>query len=159
MTMQTTDMTVRRTVTVDAPIERAFEVFTDGFDRWWPRGHHIGGAPMQRAVLEAREGGRWYEIGTDGSECEWGTVLVCDPPNRIVVTWGLSGDFALETDPERYSECEARFTREADGRTRLDFEHRHIERHTNPEKLLEGVSADGGWGGLMEMYAEAAAEG
>lgn len=153
MTMQTTDLTVRKAVTVNAPVERAFEVFTEGFDRWWPDTHHIGKAPMERAVLEAREGGRWYERGTDGSECDWGTVLVCDPPHRIVVTWRLNGNFAVETDPDRFSEWEARFTPEADGRTRVDFEHRHLDRHTDAEKLRDGISAEGGWGAILDGYA------
>ena len=88
--MQATDSAVRREIVVDATRERAFEVFTQGFDGWWPRSHHIGAAEMQRAAIDP-EAGRWYEIGVDGSRCDWGAILVFEPPSRLVLEWRIGG--------------------------------------------------------------------
>src|SRR5262249_13047368 len=77
---------VMKELVVEAPQERAFRVFTERFDTWWPREHHIGKSPLKQAVLEGRQGGGWYELGEDGSRCEWGKVLVWDPPRRVVLT-------------------------------------------------------------------------
>jgi uncharacterized protein YndB with AHSA1/START domain len=155
MTMQTAVEPVRTSVTVEAPIERAFEVFTEGFDSWWPReNHNLGAQPLQRAVLEPREGGRWYEIDANGDECDWGSVLAYEPPNRVVVSWQIDGNFQLDGDPERASEVEVRFTAEGDERTRVELEHRHLERHGDTAQALRvGVSSEGGWPGLLEDYA------
>jgi uncharacterized protein YndB with AHSA1/START domain len=156
--MHTTDLVVRKTVTVEAPQERAFDVFTAGFDRWWPRSHHIGEAEMAEAVIECREGGRAYERGVDGSECDWGRVLVFDRPNRVVVSWHLQGDWSYDPDPEKASEYEARFIPDGDSRTRVEFEHRNLERHGEAaQKIYDAVNSDGGWGGLLAEYARVAA--
>src|SRR5215469_16446385 len=150
---------VQSTVTVAVPIQTAFRVFTEGFDTWWPRTHHIAQVDLAEAVLERREGGRWYERGVDGSECEWGRVLAWDPPRRLVVSWHLDGDFEYDADPSRASEVEVRFTADGSDRTRVQLEHRHLERHgrESGEKLRAGVSGEGGWRALMRDYAETAA--
>src|SRR5262249_35077318 len=109
MTMHTADLTVRKSITVEAPQERAFDVFTAGFDSWWPHSHHIGDADMADAVMECHEGGRLFERGVDGSECDWGRVLVFERPNRIVVSWHLQGEWNYDPDPEKASEYEVRF--------------------------------------------------
>jgi uncharacterized protein YndB with AHSA1/START domain len=146
-------MQVRSEITVEAPAERAFAVFTERFDRWWPHSHKIGATDMQEAVLEPREGGRWYERDVDGSECDWGTVLVWDPPRRLVLTWQIGGDWAFHAD--QASEIEVSFTAQGD-RTHVMLEHRYIERHAGTaEQLLAGVSRPGGWSGLMELYRDA----
>jgi uncharacterized protein YndB with AHSA1/START domain len=158
MTMQTAELTVHKTVTVEASQERAFDVFTAGFDRWWPRGHHIGDAEMAEAIIECREGGRAYERGVDGSECDWGRVLVFDRPNRIVVSWQLGSDWKYDPDESKASEYEARFIPEADNRTRVEFEHRNIERHgDDAQKIYDTVNSEGGWTGLLKLFAEEAA--
>jgi uncharacterized protein YndB with AHSA1/START domain len=156
MTQQATIEAVRKSVTVEAPIERAFEVFTAGFDSWWPKeGHGLGAAPTQRDVLEPREGGRWYEVDANGDEIQWGEVIAWEPPNRVVLTWRIDGDFQLDRD--NASEVEVRFTSEGESSTRVELEHRHFDRHGDTgERLRQGVSADGGWGSLLEMYAEVA---
>ena len=107
---QQTIAPVRHAVTVPLPIDRAFSVFTEGFDTWWPRSHKIGGADLAEAILEPRAGGRWYERDTDGGECDWGTVTVFDPPRRLVVTWQINAQWQYDPDPARASEVEVRFT-------------------------------------------------
>jgi uncharacterized protein YndB with AHSA1/START domain len=157
MTMQTADLTVRKTVTVEASQERAFDVFTAGFDSWWPRTHHIGASEMAEAILECREGGRAYERGVDGSECDWGRVLVFERPNRVVVSWHLQADWSYNPDPTKASEYEARFIPEGDSRTRVEFEHRNIERHgADGQNIYDAVSSEGGWGALLELFAKQA---
>ena len=101
-------MFVRREITVDATPEKAFEVFTTRFDSWWPRSHHIAEPEMREAVIEPREGGRWYEVGVDGSECEWGEVLAYDPPRRLVLSWHVGADWKYHAD--QASEIEVSFT-------------------------------------------------
>ncbi len=149
---------VQRSITVRAPIEKAFKVYTEGFDGWWPRAHHIGTADLAEAVLEPRTGGRWYERGVDGSECEWGHVLAWEPPHRLVLTWQINGAWQYDPDPEHASEVEVLFTDLGDGRTRVDLEHRGFERlGDSSASLAEAVGNDeGGWGGLLTMFAAAA---
>src|SRR5215217_2227846 len=109
MTMQVTDTSVRTSIAVDAPIERAFSVFTEDIGSWWPREHHILEAELAEMVFEPREGGSVYDRGVDGSECRWARVLAYDPPNRVVFSWDISLDWRLEADPARTSEVEVRF--------------------------------------------------
>ena len=116
------------TITVDVPVELAFRTFTDAFGSWWPAEYHIGRADMATAILEPREGGRWYEQGVDGSECDWGRVLAWEPPNRLVVTWQINGQWQYDPDPERASEIEVRFTADGPDQTTVNLEHRHLER-------------------------------
>jgi uncharacterized protein YndB with AHSA1/START domain len=154
MSQTTEQMAVSRSIMVQAPPERAFAVFTERFDTWWPRSHRIAAAEMAEAIIEPRQGGRWYERGVDGSATEWGTVLAWDPPNRLVLTWLIGGAWTFETDPDRFSEIEVTFTPDGDG-TRVELTHRHLERHTAPEALREAVGSEGGWPGLLKRYADA----
>jgi uncharacterized protein YndB with AHSA1/START domain len=152
---QVTLEAVRREVTVPAPPERAFAVFTERFDSWWPRSHHIGEPEMAEAIIEPRAGGRWYERGVDGSACDWGEVLAYDPPHRVVLSWHLNGEWAYDPDPARASEVEVTFTPAGDG-TRVELVHRGFERHgATAEALRDGVTREGGWGGLLGRYSEA----
>ncbi len=146
---------VRREVTVPAPPERAFAVFTERFDSWWPRSHHIGKPEMAEAIIEPRAGGRWYERGVDGSECDWGEVLAYDPPHRLMLSWHLDGEWAYDPDPSHASEIEVAFT-PADEGTRVELTHRRFERHgATADALREGVGGEGGWSGLLKLYSEA----
>ena len=149
---------VNKTVTVKADAEHAFDVFTGGFDTWWPRSHHIGKKPMQKAVLEPRVGGRCYGREADGNECQWGTVTAWEPPRRLMIAWHIAPNFqATDLDPASSSEVEIRFTPEANGMTRVDLEHRHLERHGSDfEKLRTSVAGPGGWGGLLQMFGRTA---
>lgn len=150
-----TDTAVRKSISVRAGVERAFQAFTEGFDDWWPRGHHVGNAPAKRASIEGRTGGRCYTEHTDGSETDWGRVLVWEPPERFVMAWLINGNWKCEPDPSKASEVEVRFTRQPDGTTRVDLEHRGFERMgeggTNMRMVVD--SSAGGWGGLLPLYA------
>jgi len=143
---------VRKTVRVNADAARAFDVFTAGFARWWPRSHHIGAAPMKEAFIEPHVGGRWYERGEDGSECEWGKVLVWEPPARVVLGWQINNQFKY--DPTTMSEVEIRFVVESAGVTVVELEHRNIDRlGADAEEFRKKVDAPTGWGLILETYA------
>jgi uncharacterized protein YndB with AHSA1/START domain len=153
--VQATHEAVRREITVQASPERAFAVFTEQVDTWWPRSHHVGAAEMAEAVIEPRAGGRWYERGVDGSRCDWGDVLAWEPPHRLLLSWQIGGDWALDPDPEHASEVEVTFTPDGEG-TRVRVEHRNFERHgATAAALAEGVAGDGGWNSLLKRFAEA----
>jgi uncharacterized protein YndB with AHSA1/START domain len=159
MTMTTEQTTaVHKTVTVKADVEHAFNVFTAGFDTWWPRSHHIGKKPMQKAIIEPHVGGRCVGREADGNDCQWGTVTAWEPPRRLVIAWHIAPNFqVVDLDPSKSSEVEVRFTPEANGTTRVDLEHRYLERHgVDFEKLRTSVAGPGGWGGLLQMFGRTA---
>jgi uncharacterized protein YndB with AHSA1/START domain len=144
---------VSKTLSVKAPVERAFDVFTRGFDSWWPRGHHIGSSPMKRAVIEGKIGGRCYSEQVDGTDCPWGSVLVWEPPTRVVIAWQITPQWTYEPDLAKSSEVEITFTPEAGG-TRVQLEHRHFERHGDGAAAMKsGVDSPNGWGALLALYA------
>jgi uncharacterized protein YndB with AHSA1/START domain len=145
------------TITVGVPVERAFRVFTGSIDTWWPRMYHIGQAEMAEAVLEPKEGGRWYERGVDGTECDWGRVLAWDPPHRLVVTWQINGHWQFDRDPGHASEIEVRFTADGPGQTTVELEHRLLERLTDGQAIQGAIHSGGGWNAILELFAKAAA--
>jgi uncharacterized protein YndB with AHSA1/START domain len=159
MTDATTDVVVRRAVTVAAPVERAFTVFTEDFDAWWPASHHIGAAPPVLRTLEAGPDGRWFERAADGTECDWGRVRVWEPPHRLVLSWTTGADWKPDPDPAHWSEVEVLFSAVAGG-TRVDLEHRFIGRlGDGASSIFEGVShPDYGHPFYLRRFA-AAAEG
>jgi uncharacterized protein YndB with AHSA1/START domain len=144
-------------VTVGVPIERAFRVFTASFNTWWPHQYHIGQAEIAEAILEPREGGRWYERGVDGSECDWGRVLAWEPPHRLVVTWQINGQWQYDADPEHASEIEVRFTADGPEQTKVELEHRLLDRLVDGKALRDGITGGGGWSTNLELFAKAAA--
>ncbi|MFW6034512.1 MAG: metalloregulator ArsR/SmtB family transcription factor [bacterium] len=148
---------VHAKITVGAPVEHAFRVFTESFHTWWPTGYHIGQAEMAEAVLEPRAGGRWYERGVDGSECDWGRVLAWEPPHRLVLTWQINGEWRYDADPEHASEVEVRFTADGPEQTTVELEHRHLDRLPDGQAMRDAVGGDRGWAGILERYREAAA--
>lgn len=145
---------VRRQVVVQAPIERAFTVFTDRFGDFKPPEHNMLGVPIAQTVFEPRVGGNIYDRGTDGSECRWARILAYDPPHRVVFSWDIGPTWQVETDPELTSEVEVTFTAESPDRTRVELEHRHIDRHgPGWESLRDGVGHDDGWPLYLNRYA------
>lgn len=148
---------VRKTITVKATPEHAFRVFTEGVDSWWPRQHHIGTAEMKKNIIEGRTGGRCYSEQTDGTEAPWGSVLVWDPPKRVLLAWQITPQWKFEPDLSKASEVEVSFTPESGGHTRVDLNHQYWERHgENAETMRTAVGGDGGWGGLLRLFTEAA---
>lgn len=159
MTATTADQTVQKSVTVRAGVERAFRVFTEGFDSWWPRSHHIGKSPMKKAVIEGRVGGRCYSQQEDGVDCPWGQILEWEPPRRFVMAWMISTKWTYEPDLSKSSEVEVRFTPLPDGSTRVDLEHRNFERAGEGwQQMKTQVASEGGWGMLLGLFAKAAEE-
>ena len=155
MTSQTQDSTVRTDVVVNAPPERAFKLFTECFDRIKPREHNMLGVDIEETVFEPRAGGRIYDRGTDGSECEWATVLAYEPPDRVVFSWNISPCWQVEPDPDKRSEVEVRFIAEDEQRTRVELEHRRLDRHGQGwEGARDGVAAPDGWGLYLSRYAD-----
>jgi uncharacterized protein YndB with AHSA1/START domain len=146
---------VRKSVYVAASPEHAFETFTTGIGRWWPKTHKIGHADLDRPVIEPRAGGRWYELDVDGSECELGKVAVWEPPSRLILIWQLTPEFAY--DPDLVTEVEVRFVPEGEG-TRVNLEHRDLERMgEKADAMRKTVSGPGGWPALLQLFADEAA--
>jgi uncharacterized protein YndB with AHSA1/START domain len=155
MTTQTEQTSVRTDVVVAASQERAFRIFTEEFDRIKPRDHNMLEADVAESVFEPREGGRIYDRGVDGSECAWARVLAYEPPERVVFSWDISPQWRIETDLSRASEVEVRFIAEAPDRTRVELDHRHLDRHgAGWEGLREGVGSEDGWPVYLGRFAD-----
>ncbi|GIH03272.1 ATPase [Rhizocola hellebori] len=152
--MTTTIPSIQRKITVGAPAERAFKIFTESLATWWPAGYHIGQADFADVVMQPQVGGRWFEAGTDGSECDWGRVLVWEPPHRLVVTWQINGNWEFDADPARASEIEVRFTELEPGQTTVELEHRYLDRLVAGQAAYAAVSDDSGWNGILARFAE-----
>ena len=145
------------TVTIGLPVDEAFELFTGSINSWWPHEYHIGRADVAEVVLESGEGGRWFERGVDGSECDWGRVLVWQPPDRVVFTWQISGSWQFDPDPEHASEIEAQFTPDGPGQTTVAVEHRYFERLVGGQAINDAINGGGGWAQLLDGFAKAVA--
>lgn len=154
MSTKTEGTSVRMQVVVAAPRERAFRVFTEQFDRIKPREHNLLAVPIAETVFEPRVGGHVYDRGVDGSECRWARVLACEPPDRVVISWDITPQWQLETDPARASEVEIRFISESPERTRVELEHRHLERHGAAwEAVRSGVASETGWPLYLQRFS------
>jgi uncharacterized protein YndB with AHSA1/START domain len=155
MSTQAQAASVRTEVVVEAPLERAFRVFTEQFDRIKPREHNMLGVDIAETVFEPRVGGHIYDRGVDGSECRWARLLAYEPPERVVFSWDIGPTWQIESDPEKASEVEVRFIAETPERTRLELEHRNIDRHgENWEGLRDGVASPGGWPLYLQRYGD-----
>jgi len=147
-------MTIRKQLTVDVPVERAFRVFTANMGAWWPKDHHIGASALKDCVIEPTVNGRWYEVDEDGATCDWGKVRVWNPPRRLVLIWQLGPEFKY--DPTLVTEVEVTFPFLGPGQTRVDFEHRKIERFGEAAERLRR-DMDRGWGHILESFVSTAA--
>ncbi|MDR7170499.1 uncharacterized protein YndB with AHSA1/START domain [Nocardia kruczakiae] len=149
--------TLEGKATVALPVDRAFAFFTQSFGSWWPAVYHIGAVDMADAIVEPREGGRWYERGVDGSECDWGRVLTWDPPHRLVLTWQINGTWQYDPDPAHASEIEVRFTADGPQQTTVTLEHRHLDRLVEGKAIAHTIAErGGGWSTLLELFAKTA---
>jgi uncharacterized protein YndB with AHSA1/START domain len=145
---------VRRQVVVQAPIERAFAVFTERFGDFKPPEHNLLRVPIAETVFEPKVGGHIYDRGADGSECRWARILAFEPPTRVVFSWDISPQWTIETEPDNTSEVEVRFSAETADRTRVELEHRHIDRHgPGWEAVSDGIANDQGWPLYLERFA------
>ena len=152
--MSQVDAVVRHEIVVDAPVDRAFATFVERFGDFKPREHNLLGADITETTFEPMVGGHIYDRAADGSECRWARVLVFDPPERVVFSWDISPRWQLETEAANSSEVEVRFVAESSERTRLELEHRHIDRHgPGWEAVRDGVSGEGGWPLYLSRYA------
>jgi uncharacterized protein YndB with AHSA1/START domain len=155
MNTQVETTSITRSVDVDAPVERAFRVFTQGIGTWWNPDHHILGVEIAEMVFEPRVGGHIIDRGVDGSECRWARVLAWEPPHRVCFSWDINLHWQVETDPTRTSEVEVTFTAEGSHRTHVVLTHRHLDRHGEGwEAMRRAVGS--GWD--LAPYAEAAAQ-
>ncbi len=150
---------VRSSIVVEVPIERAFKVFTEYFGSFKPREHNLLEVEIAETVFEPRVGGHLYDRGIDGSECRWARILAYEPPHRVAFSWDISPQWTLETDLERTSEVEVRFISETPERTRVELEHRNLDRHGDGwQGIREGVGGEGGWPLYLQRFAELLAE-
>ena len=155
MTTQVQETAVTTQTVVDAPIDHAFRVFTEGIGSWWDPNHHILEAELAEMVFEPRVGGHIIDRGTDGSECRWARVLAYDPPSRVCFSWDINLRWQLETDPAKASEIEVTFTEDGPDRTRVVLTHRNLDRHGEGwEAMRDAVGS--GW--TLDQFAEAAAK-
>jgi uncharacterized protein YndB with AHSA1/START domain len=155
MSTQTADTTVRSSVVVHAPVERAFRVFTEDFGAFKPPEHNLLSVDIAETVFEPRAGGSVYDRGVDGSECRWARVLAYEPPGRVVISWDISPQWQIETDLDKTSEVEVRFIAETAERTRVELEHRNLNRHGDGwEAVRDGVAGDEGWPLYLQRFVD-----
>lgn len=146
---------IRRRIVVNAPVEHAFRVFTEQFGDFKPRDHNLLSVPITATVFEPRVGGRIYDVGSDGSRCAWARVLAFEPPTRVVFSWDIGPTWQVEADESKTSEVEVRFIAEAADRTRVELEHRHLDRHGDGwRSVADGVGGDAGWPLYLARYRE-----
>jgi uncharacterized protein YndB with AHSA1/START domain len=155
MTTQAQATSIRQSIVVEAPIDRAFSVFTEDFGSFKPPEHNLLEVEIAETVFEPREGGNLYDRGVDGSECRWARVLAYEPPNRVLFSWDINPQWQIETDLEKTSEVEVRFIAETPKRTRVELEHRNLDRHGEGwQGVREAVDSEGGWPLYLRRFAE-----
>jgi hypothetical protein len=155
MNTHAAETSVLRSIVVEAPIARAFKVFTEDFGSFKPAEHNLLKVEIAETVFEPKVGGFLYDRGIDGSVCRWARVLAYEPPDRVLLSWDISPQWQLEADPRKASEWEVRFIAETPQRTRVEIEHRHLERHGEGwESARDGVAGDQGWPLYLQRYAD-----
>jgi uncharacterized protein YndB with AHSA1/START domain len=155
MSTQAAETSVQTSIVVEAPIERAFSVFTDGFGSFKPPDHNLLEVEIAETVFETHVGGNIYDRGVDGSECRWARVLEFEPPNRVVFSWDISAQWQIETDRDKTSEVEVRFIAEAPDRTRVELEHRNLDRHGEGwQAERDAVGGDQGWPLYLDRFGQ-----
>ncbi len=146
---------VRKSLVLNASQRRAFETFTGNMTRWWPATHTILKSPLKTTVLEPRVDGRWYQVGEDGSECDIGRVLEWQPNDRLLISWQINPDWQF--DPNLVTEIEVLFIAEGEKRTRVEFEHRLLERMGEKAEIARtSIDSPGGWTAILESFKSVA---
>lgn len=150
---------VQKSIMVDASQETSWRVFTSSMGNWWPLAHYkIGKANAVDAIIEPRVGGRWYERGEDGSTCDWGSVLTWEPYSRLVLSWDITAEW--QYDPKLKTEVEVRFIAQGARRTRVELEHRHLDRYGDRRDEMRRIfDSEGDWGRLLAAFAQLAVSG
>jgi uncharacterized protein YndB with AHSA1/START domain len=149
---------VRKSIVVKADAQKCFAAFTGGIGRWWPRSKSIGASAQEDVILEPRVGGRWYERGADGSECEWGKVLEWHPPTRVILAWQIDSNWKF--DATLITEIEIIFTPVDAYQTRVDVEHRRLERlGEKAAQVRDAYDSESGWGGVLKIFGNFASGG
>lgn len=154
------NLRVLKTIRVKAPVARAFSVFVEQMETWWPPTHHIGTTPFEAIFVEPRVGGRWYERNAKGEQCDWGMVLAWDPPHRVRFSWHVGPghnqpDWVFDPDMSKASEVEIRFRAEGPDATLVELEHSKIERHgEGAVQLREMFDGPGAWITILEKFAQ-----
>jgi hypothetical protein len=144
---------VARSVSVPLSPARAFELFTTRMTDFWPKEHSIGNSEIAEVVVEPHSGGRWFERGTDGSECQWGRIALWEPPRKVVLLWQIGADWCF--DPAFETEVEVTFTEESTDRTRLDLRHRNLQRYGGNAEQMQAIFDDPkGWAGTLASFAD-----
>jgi uncharacterized protein YndB with AHSA1/START domain len=157
MSLEVKDVLVRKRIVVNAPQAHVFDFFTAQQNLWWPRAHHIGARDQFTAVLEPRVGGRWFERGDDGSECHWGRVLAWDPPRRLLLTWDIGADW--KPDPTLATEVEVNFIAEDSERTRVELEHRKLDRYGDKAEMMRALfDSPDAWAATLQAMGRLAEE-
>jgi uncharacterized protein YndB with AHSA1/START domain len=155
MTTHAQETSIRHSIVVEAPIDRAFSTFTADFGKFKPPEHNLLDVEIAETVFEPREGGNLYDRGVDGSECRWARVLAYEPPKRVLFSWDISPQWQIETDLDKTSEVEVRFVAETPERTRVELEHRNLDRHGEGwEGVRESVDSEDGWPLYLRRFAE-----
>lgn len=155
MTTPAEATSIRHEVVVEVAIERAFSIFTQRFGTFKPREHNMLSVEIAETVFEPRQGGHVYDRGTDGSECRWARVLAYEPPDRVVISWDIDPHWQIETDLDKTSEVEVRFIAETPDRTRVELEHRYLDRHgAGWQAVRGGVDSEGGWPLYLRRFAD-----
>ena len=149
------EVVVRREIVVEAPIDKAFATFVERFGDIKPPEHNLLGSPIARTTFDTHVGGYIYDVGEDGSECRWARILAYEPPDRVVFSWDIGPTWQIESDPANTSEVEVRFVADGTSRTRLELEHRHLDRHgPGWESVRDGIADDAGWPLYLARYAD-----
>jgi hypothetical protein len=147
---------IRKQLVVQASQSRAFAVFTNEMSRWWPATHSILKSPLKECVLEPRVGGRWYAVGEDGSTCQTGYVIAWRPPLELLLAWQINAKW--QYDAALVTEVEVKFIAESSNTTRIELEHRYLERMgEKAADMRSRADSPAGWDAIVErfrIYAE-----
>lgn len=157
MSLLITPAPVRKSLRVLCSPEHAFAVFTTRMGAWWHPDHSLLKSPREILVLEPRAAGRWFERAIDGSECSWGHVIAWEPPTRVLLAWQIDGQWRF--NPDLVTEVEIRFIADGEDATRVELEHRNIDRFgEHADAARAALDSPDGWSSGLERFAALASK-